>query len=247
MDASPVTAWFFNWMWSLPLIVVTIVIHVVGLGLINDKIVQPLSGIAQRSRFTASFIVIHRRMAGDGATCNRGIRLGRSIPSPGRRARYERGSSLFVQRHDGLRARQRPAGAALAAHGSIGGAERIDAVRADHRFHVRHDRTRLAGRPARTTPNSIAHVTERRACRCYPLTALPPFGVQQFQISNFEVALDIQLPGFRRVVGERDGASRSRTRRNPWRRIKRSVGGSIRPNGPGLARSDPRPRPAGSH
>ena len=32
MDVSPVTAWFFNWMWSLPLIVVTIVIHVVGPG-----------------------------------------------------------------------------------------------------------------------------------------------------------------------------------------------------------------------
>jgi hypothetical protein len=58
MDVSPVTAWFFNWMWSLPLIVVTIVIHVVGLGLINDRVVHPLSGIAQRRRFAASFIVI---------------------------------------------------------------------------------------------------------------------------------------------------------------------------------------------
>jgi hypothetical protein len=58
MDVSPVTAWFFNWMWGLPLIVVTSVIHVVGLGLINDRVVQPLSGIAQRRRFMASFIVI---------------------------------------------------------------------------------------------------------------------------------------------------------------------------------------------
>jgi hypothetical protein len=45
-------------MWGLPLIVVTSVIHVVGLGLINDRVVQPLSGIAQRRRFMASFIVI---------------------------------------------------------------------------------------------------------------------------------------------------------------------------------------------
>jgi hypothetical protein len=58
MDDSPVTAWFFNWMWSLPLIVVTIVIHVVGLDLINEKIVQPLSGIVQRRRFTTNFVMI---------------------------------------------------------------------------------------------------------------------------------------------------------------------------------------------
>jgi hypothetical protein len=58
MDVSPVTAWFFNWMWSLPLIVVTIVIHVVGLDLINEKIVQPLGGIVQRRRFTTNFVMI---------------------------------------------------------------------------------------------------------------------------------------------------------------------------------------------
>ena len=42
----------------LPLIVVTVVIHVVGLGLINERIVQPLSGIVQRLRFTVGYIVI---------------------------------------------------------------------------------------------------------------------------------------------------------------------------------------------
>jgi hypothetical protein len=58
MDVSPAAAWFLNWLWSLPLIVVTVVIHVVGLGLINERIVQPLSGIVQRLRFTVGYIVI---------------------------------------------------------------------------------------------------------------------------------------------------------------------------------------------
>ena len=58
MDDSPAAAWFLNWLWSLPLIVVTVVIHVVGMGLINERIVQPLSGIVQRLRFTVGYIVI---------------------------------------------------------------------------------------------------------------------------------------------------------------------------------------------
>ena len=61
MDVSPVTAWFFNWMWGLPLIVVTSVIHVVGLGLINDRVVQPLSGIAQRRRIRGQLHRDHGR------------------------------------------------------------------------------------------------------------------------------------------------------------------------------------------
>jgi MFS superfamily sulfate permease-like transporter len=58
MDDGLITAWYPSWLWSLPLIVLTVVIHVVGLSLINEKVVRPLSGIAQRRQFTAGFVII---------------------------------------------------------------------------------------------------------------------------------------------------------------------------------------------
>jgi hypothetical protein len=36
-DAS---AWDGNWAWSLPIIAVTVMFHVIGLGLINVKVIQ---------------------------------------------------------------------------------------------------------------------------------------------------------------------------------------------------------------
>ena len=35
------TLWFLDWMWCFPLIVLSVVIHVAGLGLISEKVVQP--------------------------------------------------------------------------------------------------------------------------------------------------------------------------------------------------------------
>ena len=40
MNAVDVGAWSANWVWSLPLIVLTGVIHVIGLGLINESLVR---------------------------------------------------------------------------------------------------------------------------------------------------------------------------------------------------------------
>ena len=50
MNAVDVGAWNANWAWSLPLIVLNVVIHVIGLGLINESVVRVLSGAMERRR-----------------------------------------------------------------------------------------------------------------------------------------------------------------------------------------------------
>jgi hypothetical protein len=55
MNAVDVGAWNANWAWSLPLIVLNVVIHVAGLGLINESIVHVLSGALSRGRFVLMF------------------------------------------------------------------------------------------------------------------------------------------------------------------------------------------------
>ena len=49
--------WYDDWAWSLPLIVLTVVIHVLGLGLFTDRTVPALSGMIGRGHRTATFIV----------------------------------------------------------------------------------------------------------------------------------------------------------------------------------------------
>jgi MFS superfamily sulfate permease-like transporter len=58
MNAVGVGAWNANWAWSLPLIVLNVVIHVIGLGLINESVVRILSGAKERSRFTSKFAAV---------------------------------------------------------------------------------------------------------------------------------------------------------------------------------------------
>jgi hypothetical protein len=50
--------WHADWAWSLPLIVLTVVIHVLGLGLINERVVRALSGVMNHRHFTSIFVVI---------------------------------------------------------------------------------------------------------------------------------------------------------------------------------------------
>jgi hypothetical protein len=51
--------WHANWAWSMPLIIVNVVIHVLGLGLINEHILQFLSGRLNSQRhFTGVFAVV---------------------------------------------------------------------------------------------------------------------------------------------------------------------------------------------
>jgi hypothetical protein len=58
MKSVDAGAWSGNWAWSLPLIVLNVVIHVIGLGLINESVVRVLSGAIARRRFMVKFAVV---------------------------------------------------------------------------------------------------------------------------------------------------------------------------------------------
>jgi hypothetical protein len=58
MNAGDAGAWSANWAWSLPLIVLNVVIHVIGLGLINESVVRVLSGAKERHHFRPTFPVV---------------------------------------------------------------------------------------------------------------------------------------------------------------------------------------------
>ena len=50
--------WSASWAWSLSLIVLTVVIHVLGLGLINQRITRVSSGVKERRYPTAEFALV---------------------------------------------------------------------------------------------------------------------------------------------------------------------------------------------
>jgi hypothetical protein len=51
-------AWDGNWAWSIPLIIVTVIFHVVGLALINQKITGVLRYARKRYNFLFAFAAI---------------------------------------------------------------------------------------------------------------------------------------------------------------------------------------------
>ena len=53
MDGA--SEWNSNWAWSIPLIVLTVLIHVIGLGLFNVKMVQILTVVKDRRYFIYVF------------------------------------------------------------------------------------------------------------------------------------------------------------------------------------------------
>ena len=53
MDGT--SAWNSNWAWSVPLIVLTVLIHLIGLGLFNVKMVQVLTVVKDRRYFIYAF------------------------------------------------------------------------------------------------------------------------------------------------------------------------------------------------
>ena len=53
MDSA--SAWNGNWAWSIPLIVLTVLIHVLGLGLFNVKMVQVLTAVKSSRHFIYAF------------------------------------------------------------------------------------------------------------------------------------------------------------------------------------------------
>jgi MFS superfamily sulfate permease-like transporter len=53
-----IAAWSADWAWGLPLIVLTVVIHVLGLGLFNERAIPGLGRIIARGHRTSAFIVV---------------------------------------------------------------------------------------------------------------------------------------------------------------------------------------------
>ena len=57
MELNEVGAWRADWAWGLPLIVLTSVVHVLGLGLINEQVVEMLRRRMHDRHFTPLFAV----------------------------------------------------------------------------------------------------------------------------------------------------------------------------------------------
>jgi hypothetical protein len=51
-------SWDGNWAWALPLIVVNIILHVAGLGVINTRVVRLLEPMRQRRSFFVVFVCV---------------------------------------------------------------------------------------------------------------------------------------------------------------------------------------------
>jgi MFS superfamily sulfate permease-like transporter len=58
MHPTGVGTWTGDWAWSLPLIVLTVVIHVCGLALIGESVVKVLAESADRRRFIFKFAAV---------------------------------------------------------------------------------------------------------------------------------------------------------------------------------------------
>jgi hypothetical protein len=58
MNAISATPWIGDWAWSLPLIVLTVVIHVCGLALISGRVVVVLDLAVDRANFMPKFVIV---------------------------------------------------------------------------------------------------------------------------------------------------------------------------------------------
>jgi hypothetical protein len=58
MSSSDTLPWSVDWAWSLPLIAITVVIHVFGLGLITDEVDTVLKRVAGGRRFAPIFALV---------------------------------------------------------------------------------------------------------------------------------------------------------------------------------------------
>jgi hypothetical protein len=58
LTGAEVFMWITDWAWSLPLILLTVVIHVFGLGVINEKVVRTLSRSTGRRGLVPRFAIV---------------------------------------------------------------------------------------------------------------------------------------------------------------------------------------------
>ncbi len=106
MHPNGVGTWTGDWAWSLPLIVLTVVIHVCGLAIIGERVVDGLGEAVDRRRFMFKFAVV---MAVTSLLATilhgtRGCHLGGGVPISGRTAGRPNRDALLDQRDDQLTA-----------------------------------------------------------------------------------------------------------------------------------------------
>ncbi|MGB8682897.1 MAG: hypothetical protein WCD12_08445 [Candidatus Binatus sp.] len=58
MNPNGLGSWIGDWVWSLPLIVLTVVIHVCGLAVIGERVVVAVGESVDRRRFMLKFAVV---------------------------------------------------------------------------------------------------------------------------------------------------------------------------------------------
>jgi hypothetical protein len=58
MSSAAETTWEVDWLWSLPLIVMCVLVHVVGLMLIYGEVIRFMSIAVIRRRFVPMFIIV---------------------------------------------------------------------------------------------------------------------------------------------------------------------------------------------
>jgi hypothetical protein len=58
MSAFHINTWGVDWAWSMPLIVISVVIHVLGLGLVTEQVDNLLGRLKDRRRFTSIFAIV---------------------------------------------------------------------------------------------------------------------------------------------------------------------------------------------
>jgi hypothetical protein len=58
MNSAYAGPWLGDWAWGLPLIVMTVVIHVCGLAFIGERVVHRLSGSVEHRRFILKFALV---------------------------------------------------------------------------------------------------------------------------------------------------------------------------------------------
>jgi hypothetical protein len=52
------TAWDGNWAWSLPLILITVIFHIIGLVFINERVIRAKRFLARRRSFLAGLSIV---------------------------------------------------------------------------------------------------------------------------------------------------------------------------------------------
>src|SRR5262245_46528834 len=55
MEPHELGAWKADWVWGLPIIVLNAMVHVLGLGLINENVVRKLENVMDRRHYTVRF------------------------------------------------------------------------------------------------------------------------------------------------------------------------------------------------